>query len=555
MIRSSTTTWALALILLGGVSTCPAEHMLDRAGRALSEGDTKQAVELYRHAVSEDPTSTGYNNLGVALERDGQFTEAAKAIRQAAQLMDDPSGLNTNLRRIRLRVFLQSGCSYAVWTSGVLLITWLLCRLIVKLTRCAAQRRLWQQFRGVVVTSLEHQVLCQDGQPQPDGRIYPDSKRIIIKAGIRLPQRDDIYPLRFELQLGRQDGSVVHTIPMEVKERVAERITLVFTLNKILALLRCPGIWKVSLVLENTRQRLASSTLLVVSRADLIADLVIKNAQLVAQHQDRQMATDVILPNVECVIPTAVLRSRFLHPSKFSQMNLRVDLVRRDHPEDSESCEFPLEIANGEMEFCSILRAIAGNAMAHKTGHWEFRFSVENRLLARLPFLIMPIEQALENLQIERFDVIGIPHHGEPFAVGKQVCARDLESLCPVIRVACRPPLPWGSFRLTVGIYLDGELIDGQEGTLVLDDHQVEVMPGQFVLPDLPEASDGKSLCFGLFVESKLLGTRSVTLRPPIPRFADAEGRLVKRLSGNQVDYEVEADRILCEALSAGKEG
>ncbi len=555
MIRSSTTAWALALTVLGAVSTCSAEHVLDRAGRALTEGDTKQAVELYRQAVSEDPTSTGYNNLGVALERDGQFTEAARALRQAAQLMDDSSGLNTNLRRVRLRAFLQTGCSYAVWTSGGLLTTWLLARLILRLMQCSAQRRFRQKFRGVVVTSLEHQVLCRDGQPQPDGRAYPDSERIIVKAGIRLPERDDIYPLRFELQLGRQDGSVVHTIPMEVKERVAERITLTFTLNKIIAILRCPGIWKVGLVLENTHERLASSTLLVVSRADLIADLVIKNAHLVAQHQDRQIATDVVLPNVECVIPTAVLRARFLHPSKFSQMNLRVDLVRRDHPEDSESCEFPLELANGEMEFCSILRAIAGDAMAHKTGHWEFRFSVEKKLLARLPFLIMPVEQALENLKIERFDVIGIPHHGKPFAVGKHVCARNLESLCPVIRLASRPPLPWGSLQLTVGIYLDGELIDGQEGTLVLDDHRIEVMPGQFVLPDPPEASDGKSLCFGLFVESKLLGTRSVILRPSIPRFANAEGRLVERLSGNQVDYEVEADRILCEALSAGKDG
>jgi hypothetical protein len=167
----------------------------------------------------------------------------------------------------------------------------------------------------------------------------------------------------------------------------------------------------------------------------------------------------------------------------------------------------------------------------------------------------MPVEQVLENLKIERFDVIGIPHHAKPFAVGKHVCAQNVESLCPVIRVACRPPVPWASLQLTVGIYLDGELIDGQEGTLVLDDHHVEVMPGQFVLPDLPEGSDGKSLCFGLFVESKLLGTRSVTLRPSIPRFADAEGRLVKRLSGNQVDYEEEADRILCEALSAGNDG
>jgi tetratricopeptide (TPR) repeat protein len=71
---------------------------------ALLAGDNAQAVASFRRAISLDPKrSTGFSNLGVALEARGELSEAFAATRRALEI--DPSRATAwvNLARLSLR--------------------------------------------------------------------------------------------------------------------------------------------------------------------------------------------------------------------------------------------------------------------------------------------------------------------------------------------------------------------------------------------------------------------------------------------------------------------
>ena len=63
----TTTAILMILAVLTASAAYAAQHPLDEAAHALSEGDVERAVETYRQANDQEPTAEGYNNLGVAL--------------------------------------------------------------------------------------------------------------------------------------------------------------------------------------------------------------------------------------------------------------------------------------------------------------------------------------------------------------------------------------------------------------------------------------------------------------------------------------------------------
>jgi len=223
-----------------------------------------------------------------------------------------------------------------------------------------------------------------------------------------------------------------------------------------------------------------------------------------------------------------------------------------DKQDEVESQQFPLELANGSMEFCTVSRPVAGEEIAHKVGRWEFRLSVEGRPLARMPFVITSFQQALESLKVESCEIVGIPPSGRPAPVGKVAYVGDLQSLCPVVTVTSKLPSPRAGFQVTMGVCVDDQPVGGAEGTLIMDRNSVELMPGEFTLQGMPEGRDSMRVSFVLLAEGRNLGIRQVTLRSRPPRCADSQGRIVEVPSARDMDYSSEAQQILEDAAVRG---
>jgi hypothetical protein len=545
----NSTAILMIMTVLAAASACRAEHPLDEAAQALASGDAARAVEVYRQAVTDDPTSEGLNNFGAALERSGQFAEAAEAYAEAMLLPDAGDETEANLKRARLRALAQFSLPYAACLFGGLLAVFLLVWLVKRLVRAWRAWQFRMQFRGVRAAGLTHRVQCRDSQYQPDGRAYPDSESISLKADLVLPERLDIYPLHLELEVARPDGAVWRTLREEIEAPQAERVTFWFQLDQIGELLGHSGTWNARLILRNTDRRLAATAFTVVSHADLVADLKATGVALLAVRGDRTEPAKAVFPDeVEAVVPTAVIRPKTFHASKFAGMQLRLDLVNVDKQDDVESQEFPLEMADGRMEFCSVSRPIAQDDIARKLGRWEFRLSAEGRQLARMPFVIVSVQQALESLKIESFDLAGTTRDGKVSAVGSVAYVMNLRSLCPMVKLTSKLPSPRAGFQMTMGVCVDGEPVGGVEGTLVMDRNVEEMVPGEFTPPPIPEGRDSMKVSFVLLVEGRNLGVREVMLRSRPPRCADAQGRISETPGRGEIDYDSEAARILDEA-------
>jgi len=419
-----------------------------------------------------------------------------------------------------------------------------------RLARAWRALRFRMKFRGVRVVSLAYRVQCRNGEYQPDARVYGDSESISLKVDLALPQHRDIYPLQLELEVVGPNGGVWRTVRESVETAEADRVTIWFQVDELGEMLKHSGAWNARLILRNTGKRLAAATFTAVSHADLVADLKATGVGLLAVQGDYTTPERVIFPDVEALVPTAVIRPKTFHPSKFTGMQLRLDLVNVDKRGEVESQEFPLELTGGEMEFCSVSRPVAGDDISRKIGRWEFRLSVEGRRLACMPFLIVSYEQALDSLKSETFEIAGIPRTGHAARVGSVAYLRNLRSLCPVMTVTTQFPSPRTRYRMTVGVCVDGEPVGGLDGTLVMDRNSVELMPGEFTPPRIPDGRDSVLVSFVLLVEGRTLGIREVMLRSRPPRCADAQGRIGQIPSGDAIDYAGEADRILASAMA-----
>jgi len=541
----------IGLVMLIAHSVCGAEHLLDQAEQALSVGRTQQTIELYHQANAERPTTEGYNNLGVALERSGRFAEATGAYGESQRLPDASSVSRSNFLRARLRMVLQVGFPYAACVFLGLLVIFVAVRVARYAQRAWTAWRFRMRFRHVRVTGLSHRIQCRGGEYQPDGRLYDDSESLSINAELSLPNRQDIYPLELELHAVRPDGRIWRTLREVIPGNESNRASVWFEINELGELRPCSGEWRLELHLRNINKRLGSTTFTVVTREDLIADLTVTQPRLITIVGDKAIEDAVVFSDVEVIVPRVVIRPRALHPSKFSGIGLRLELVNLDKDEGMESLEMPLELIDGSMDFCPVSRPVAGDEIARKIGRWEFRLTAEGRSLARWPFMMTSFEHALESLKLESFDVIGVPLSGQPGRVGPTAYVANLRSFCPALRLTTRFPSRRITYRMSLGVCVNGEPVGGIEGSLIMDRSSVELLPGEYAVPRLPDGCDQMQVSFVLLVEGRNLGIREITLRTRPPRCADAQGRISEMPSRRDLDYDSEASRILGEARVA----
>ncbi len=424
-MRTMTAILTIATILgtrPGGAT----EHPLDEAAQALSTGDLKRSVEMYGRANADEPTPAGWNNLGVAMERAGSLEEALAAYQKSMELSNEAKGIKMNYTRVHVRVLLQKMLPYAAAIFFGPLGAFLMVRLARFIVSVWLRIRRAMRVRMVRQTDLSHSVQCRGGDHQADGKVYPDTENVVIKADLLLPGGQDVYPLQLNLQLLRSDGEVRQTLPKTVEPVPAKVASISFTIEDLTEVLKSPGTWKVRLIIERTHKTLGEIELIVVGQSDLIADLEAVDVRLIAICGNSTAPDNVIFPDVEGVVPCAIIRCRQYHPAKFVGMKLRLDLVNVDDDE-VESQSLPLELtSDGKMEFCSVSRPIANDPISKRTGSWEFRVFLETRLLARIPFVITTFEHALDSIKVERFDIGGKTASGQIQRIRELVDVLDI---------------------------------------------------------------------------------------------------------------------------------
>lgn len=524
---------------------CLADHPLDVADRALSEGNSGQAVAMYAHANSELPTAEGYNNLGIALERAGDFRNAVIAYEQSLSLPDANEETSLNFKRARLRAGAQACLPVAALVFLGLITVFALLWLTGRIVRARHRLRQKLKYEGVTLVAMSHQVQCHDGQYQPDGKVYYDSERIAFEANLSLPDRHDSYTLQLDLEIIQPDGRSWRTLRESIDAVQVEGMTVRFEIENLGELLDQSGTWQAQLVLRNVEKTLGQMEFVVVTRNDLIADLEAVDARLIAVSGKQAEAESVIFPHVEAVVPYAIIRPRSCHPCKFAGMQVRLELVNTDKGGDAESRTFPLELADGVMQFCQASRSIAGDPISRQLGGWEFRLFVENRILAPIPFVITSHEQALESIRVKSFNIAQTRASGQVSAVAGVAYVQDLRSLSPVITVSTRFPSRHVRYRMTLGICLNDEPIEGVEWALAFTKQSHQLIPGEFVPPRLQENQETVKVSFVLMVEGRTLGVREVLLRRNPTRCADVQGRIAAAPSSLELDYDAEAVRIL----------
>ena len=548
-----TTTAILAILAVLTASTaCAAQHALDEAAQALSASDMERAVETYRQVNDQEPTVEGYNNLGVALERSGRFAEAAAAYEESLRLPHASEETRSNLIRSRIRALIQACLPQVAGLFFGLLGLFIVIRSLKAIILAWRRMRCRMKFRAVRLVSLNHRVQCHGGEYQPDGKVYPDSESIALKADLLLPSRRDIYPLHLELEIVQPDGGVWRTLRESVEPVEANRANIWFQIDDLAGLLDSSGIWTARLILRNIDKVLGKTGFSVISRSNLIADLEAVGTKLIAVCANQTGPDNIIFPDVEAVVPSAIIRPHHCHPAKFAGMHMSLELVYTDKPDEPEMQAFPLELTDGQMEFCSVSRPIAGDPIAKKVGHWEFRLSVEDRVLARIPFVITTFEQALDSIKIESFGIAGSDGAGKVAEVGKVAYAQRLRTLSPVVTLRTRFPSRRISYEMALGACVGDQAVGGVEGKLVFHGNTVQLIPGEFVPPHLDEVRDAVEVSFVLIVEGKTLGVRKVLLRKRPPRCADAQGRINRPPSSGEMDYDSEAMRILDQARVSG---
>jgi hypothetical protein len=306
-----------------------------------------------------------------------------------------------------------------VWAVACLTAVWLAQRIGRSLIAGWRQFRLNRRYAGLGLRRMWRSVQTADGRLQPKGLVFPDSTRLAFPCVVSPPNDPTVFPLRLELKLIQPDGRVWCTQSRTMKDAAAESAKVRFEFGDLAGMLAVPGVWKVRLVLADINKVLGCSEFRVVGVGDLVASLEVSDATLAAVRGNEVAAESVILPDVQKVVPSIVIRTGAFAPSKFRGIDLRLALVNHATPDkDVESQSFPLEFSGGRMEFCGAALPIAGRPIAREPGHWAFRFVVGDRELARLPFQVASREHVLAGLKIVAFDVEGVDASGEAVPLG-----------------------------------------------------------------------------------------------------------------------------------------
>ena len=524
------------------------EHPLDAAGQALDEERYEDAIRLYQEHVLVEPTVEGYNNLGVAFERSGRYEEAKAAYSSARSLPGVPRSVTWNSLRVRLRAILETLFPWCFGLAILCIVLSVFSWLIGWARTCWRAVSQRTRYRRVRLLNLTSQATYGADDLEPDGIVYPDSTSVRLRADLTVPKREDIYPLDIRFSVTRPDGSLYVSENKRIENPDQGLLSVAINIDDVDPLKDAPGNWSVTVSLENVPRKLGTGTFRVVDREALLADLRLLDARVVAEAEGQLYPTTVILEDSESLSPVISLAPRSCHPSKYAGMKLQVGLYHCSSGEHVDEFSRTLLPEDEAFTLCDVCIPIHGTPLAEKTGHWEFRISVEERQLATLPFALVSRDAARKSVKLERLDLVGTSGAGQAFPLGHMAYASSLRTISPVITLNTRYPVPWVAYDTVVGVCINEEPVGEVAGGIAFDENVIQFVPGEFTVPELPESDEPPVCTFVLLVEGRCLATRDVVLLKALPQCSDVEGRIVLPDAEPRLDYSSEAARILAEA-------
>ena len=498
--------------------------------------------------TTNDPSTAAHlNNQGTELEDSGDFAEAADAYNRALGFDPDNEDIRGNLRRVQVKknliplailslvVFLIFGC--------VLLIRWL----ITFITDAFDQMKRRFRYRKVRLSGIVKHARTAGGEMQPDGYVYFDTTLLTLTATISTPLRADLYPLALALELVKPDGTVHCTVENTVTAYPGRSHAVTFEVPDMDVVLRSPGRWRANIFLCEVTL-LGETAFTVVDRSQLIDDLAIRDVSLIATQGDEIRETDLVLTDVESVMPHAVFAPKTYHPSKFDGLELKIELVHHDTAFVLEETTIPFDLSSGQMELLEHSVTVVNGPIEKWTGRWDFRLSVEGRKLRRqISFLLLTSLELQKSIFVERIDIVGQTVSGQCVPVGDSGYMPDIQSLTPVVTVRTQYPTPDIEHPVLIGVCIDGEPVEEVNTQIVLDQPASEFIPGEYNLPD--ERPQGPTVySFVIFMHGQCLATRDVRLIQNMPSCANAQGQLDNDWSGTGCDFDREAEDILQHA-------
>ncbi len=444
-----------------------------------------------------------------------------------------------------------------VWACLVVLAVVLMVEAVSFASETLYARAVRKRYAGVRLCSLTHTVRCVGGGLQPDGRVYPDSDRISWCARLELPSRERAYPLRLAFVLVRPGGDACRT--RKVIERYPEggACTVRFSVAGLRGMFAVPGVWAAAMEVEDTGCILGAVEFEVVSPGMLLDDLELVDAALAVSVEGQVCLTRVVLPEAEWIAPLASLRARTYHPSKFTGFQVRAELVSKDALGVEDAFSLPLDLSRGEMRLGHLARAVANGPLSRGPGEWEFRFSVESKLVGVLAFRVVSLDEIVQTVEIEHLGVAGAGEDGRFWMLGEQFNREWVEVVVPVLSLRVPYPSPWAGMVVQFCVWADGRRVGEFRRRVRLDRDRLHVAFGEFRLPALvrslgedarPSEAPFESWTFGVVLGNGSRASRVILGFTALFEVADAEGRLDPDAPMPGVDVDAEASRILREA-------
>lgn len=416
----------------------------------------------------------------------------------------------------------------------------------------------WGLRRCIRMEVLSHSVLGGLGGSGDDAIVYPGTRRVQVTACLALPAHRLLFPLELCFRVVSPDGREVHRLLRRVTAAPLGQAIVTFLLDAEHGLCGRPGRWTIEATLGVGGRSLGLDVVEVVSRSTLVRDLVVVESELIEACGGGARATDDVYADAEFVVPRFRVRPRRFAPAAYAGMTARVELAQPGAPVGAEAHSIPLDVGGGEAVFGAVKKRIAGEAIARKSGRWEFRLTVEGRELARLPFKVTTMEEAARAVTLERLDLIGVGPDGACSVLPAdptRPCVANLHSitsLAPVITL--RTTLPPGRIRheLVVGVLVNGEPIGRAAAAVVMSSATERVAPGRLPVERFARAKRPQECRFVVFVGDRCLATQVVVLSPERAPCADAQGRIVRSWSDAEVDFDAEAANLLEVARRGG---
>ena len=438
----------------------------------------------------------------------------------------------------------------AITFAGIgLIATLFLRRQAVRLLAMAAYA-IFQLFRTppVRVRNIRSVAVSTLGTHDYSAIVYPDTRQLRVELGLEIASGlvDDI-PLRVVLR--GSDGIVCKEVRELLPASPPGARSLVVDLLTVETGLPASGPCLIEVSLDPSPIVIGRALLRVVNLRDFADDLELVDLRLLAATPEGVVPAGYVFADAESVIPLATIRARNLDPNRFGPVTARIELVSPDGGGSNVACEANLDFRNGIARLDTLECPIAGTDRIAQTGRWELRLSVAGRGLGAAGFTLVSGAEAMANLRIVRFDILGIDSGGKVEPLGDLVSRLAFSAVIPVAEIFNPFPSAEARYHIKV-VAMQGEQIIGHvEGQMPLQQRSNRMLGGELAIT---RGGFEGTCSFYLLIDDVCVAEKRIRIVAVAPQVADVQGRLRAVAGNNDAEFQALAERLVQQAAVGG---